>query len=598
MPDSHVKSLEQAQRAEETEERHRRGDDLDGEGSTWISARRSTMDLTVFDQELVLYLSSMGLETYSAMLDAKDIKAQQLRTMSDNELANLGLDWADYLAIRRGMDKSRQEDEEDKSYFPPNISTGPAGPKAPLYATGTLMRIRPDVKKPAQGWGKLSKKSVGVVVQVFDNKHAQINFPEESGRVFPLDEVEEDEESDGVTVGAYVTFSSRVKQRRGTKKWFIPKQSIGRVKAVDGSGNTKVFFGLVTGTWKGTVAELTLAPEIDVDPEALEGDDEEDEGEGRGAREEANADVRTSAGAGEIPEGSSGSADPSHSTNPGGAADEQLPEGASGEITFRTGDLVEITGLQAEKYNGAMAVVQPRSAATAADRVQVQLLRTDETLSLRPERLTKRQVEDCLHVENPKGGLEAGDAVLLGGLENERYNGKLGVVRVTPVGNETVRVQVQLLVSGEVLSVKREHLRITSSNPPQGSEPNGSAQRRRHTIGNMFRSKIISWAGSSSRPSTGEQAGPETVPVATDEETDSPAESKTGSDGDGDAAGPGQPIQVQGEIDVQTQATSTGESEDAQIEIEALRAENRRLQATIEQQAREIQELRSELAAR
>lgn len=64
----------------------------------------------MYDQELVVYLSSLGLDAYASVLDEKGVKAQQLRMMNDNQLASLGLVWGDYLAIRRARERvSRDE---------------------------------------------------------------------------------------------------------------------------------------------------------------------------------------------------------------------------------------------------------------------------------------------------------------------------------------------------------------------------------------------------------------------------------------------------------------------------------------------------------
>lgn len=77
-------------------------------------------------------------------------------------------------------------EEEDKSYFP---QTAEQKAKPQLYSVKSLMRVRDDCKKPSKGWGKVTRKSVGVMVACFDNSYVQINFPEQEGAIFLIDEV-------------------------------------------------------------------------------------------------------------------------------------------------------------------------------------------------------------------------------------------------------------------------------------------------------------------------------------------------------------------------------------------------------------------------
>ena len=83
----------------------------------------------MYDQELVVYLSSLGLDAYASVLDEKGVKAQQLRMMSDNQLASLGLVWGDYLAIRRARGRVSRNAQYAESK--PSLSHPSAPPRRP-----------------------------------------------------------------------------------------------------------------------------------------------------------------------------------------------------------------------------------------------------------------------------------------------------------------------------------------------------------------------------------------------------------------------------------------------------------------------------------
>ena len=69
-----------------------------------------------------------------------------------------------------------------------------------MIVVGSLVRVKPSVFSPHYGWGSVTSDSVGVVTRLDDNGEMTIDFPEHSGWMGYLDEMELATNDTGITL--------------------------------------------------------------------------------------------------------------------------------------------------------------------------------------------------------------------------------------------------------------------------------------------------------------------------------------------------------------------------------------------------------------
>ena len=214
--------------------------------------------------------------------------------------------------------------------------------------------------------------------------------------MFMVEEVEEDEESEGVKPGELVTFSTRVKRRATDRRKTMAKDEVGKLRDMDDSGRVVVWFGKDEGVWRGTVAEVCVVTDpgqlkeefVAYLEEGFEQVELFDRAEGA-----AGSAATVHPGTGFSVPGAAGGGSGGGSKRGGGVFDMSV------ELT--PGDMVELFGLSKEKYNGQYGVVQPKGATGVADnRLQVQLLSTGEVLAFKRSNL--KHYSDPAHAAVPK----------------------------------------------------------------------------------------------------------------------------------------------------------------------------------------------------
>eukprot|EP00930_Biecheleria_cincta_P002756 TRINITY_DN103752_c0_g1_i1.p1 TRINITY_DN103752_c0_g1~~TRINITY_DN103752_c0_g1_i1.p1 ORF type:complete len:1474 (-),score=438.56 TRINITY_DN103752_c0_g1_i1:127-4548(-) len=139
------------------------------------------------------------------------------------------------------------------------------------------------------------------------------------------------------------------------------------------------------------------------------------------------------------------------------------------------GDLVELFDLKTSQLNGERGrVVHLPSGCSKTPRVEVKMISTGKTLSVKKANV--RWVEDDDELapmqSKKKRALRQGDTVVLKALSAMEYNGQKALVHTAPSGtSKKERVFVQLLATGQLLSLREDKVQLMDSDSSEDDMP-------------------------------------------------------------------------------------------------------------------------------